>query len=64
MAKRPLDIVFYGLADASGLPVTRIGRIDALPGLRLVDAQGAPVVQHFAAFDHFRPVQPTHTPTP
>ena len=34
-------------------PVTRIGRIDAEPGLRVVDAQGAPVAQHFTSFDHF-----------
>jgi thiamine-monophosphate kinase len=30
-------------AQASGTPVTRIGRIEAEPGLRLVDAQGRPV---------------------
>lgn len=35
-------------------PVTRIGRIDAEPGLRLVDAQGQPVARRFAGFDHFR----------
>ncbi|MEO6971914.1 MAG: thiamine-phosphate kinase [Rhodoferax sp.] len=35
-------------------PVTRIGSIEARPGLRLVDAQGAPVsVQHLGSFDHF-----------
>ena len=35
-------------------PVTRIGRIEAQPGLRLVDAQGRPVsVQHLHSFDHF-----------
>jgi len=33
--------------------VTRIGRIDADTGLRIVDAQGAPVVQRFVSFDHF-----------
>jgi thiamine-monophosphate kinase len=37
--------------------VTRIGRIDQLsdklPGLRLVDAQGQPVENTFASFDHF-----------
>ncbi|VTU38237.1 Thiamine-monophosphate kinase [Variovorax sp. PBL-H6] len=38
----------------SGTPVTRIGRIEAAPGLRIVDAQGAPLVQQFAAFDHFQ----------
>ena len=34
-------------------PVTRIGRIEAEPGLRIVDARGAPVAQHFTSFDHF-----------
>ena len=40
-------------AQASGTPVTRIGRIEAEPGLRLVDALGQPVVQRYASFDHF-----------
>ena len=35
-------------------PVARIGRIEAAPGLRIVDAQGAPVAQRFEAFDHFQ----------
>lgn len=34
-------------------PVTRIGRIDAAPGLRLLDAQGQPMSGHFSSFDHF-----------
>lgn len=38
---------------ATATPVTRIGRIEARPGLRVVDAQGAPVTQRFASFDHF-----------
>ena len=38
---------------ASGTPVTRIGRIEAAPGLRIVDARGASVAQRFATFDHF-----------
>ncbi|MDH6170165.1 thiamine-monophosphate kinase [Variovorax boronicumulans] len=33
--------------------VTRIGRIDAEAGLRIVDASGAPVSQRFGSFDHF-----------
>jgi thiamine-monophosphate kinase len=33
--------------------VTRIGRIEATHGLRLVDAHGQPVPGHFASFDHF-----------
>jgi thiamine-monophosphate kinase len=38
---------------ASGTRVTRVGRIDAEPGLRLVDADGRPVAGRFAGFDHF-----------
>jgi thiamine-monophosphate kinase len=34
-------------------PVTRIGRIEAESGLRIVDAQGAAVTQRFSSFDHF-----------
>ena len=33
--------------------VTRIGRIEAEPGLRIVDAGGSPVAQRFGSFDHF-----------
>ena len=38
----------------SRTPVARIGRIEAAPGLRIVDALGAPVPQQFTAFDHFQ----------
>jgi thiamine-monophosphate kinase len=41
---------------ASATPVTRIGQIDSAPGLRLVDAQGGPVANSFASFDHFNPI--------
>ena len=34
-------------------PVTCIGRIEAEPGLRLVDAAGHPLTDTFASFDHF-----------
>ena len=37
----------------SATRVTRLGRIDAEAGLRIVDAGGAPVTQRFGAFDHF-----------
>ena len=40
-------------AQASATPVTRIGHIEAAPGLRLVDGQGQPVTRRFASFDHF-----------
>lgn len=39
---------------AAATPVARIGRIDAAPGLRLVDGTGQPVPDVFASFDHFR----------
>jgi thiamine-monophosphate kinase len=34
-------------------PVTRVGRIDADPGLRLLDAAGALLERGYASFDHF-----------
>jgi thiamine-monophosphate kinase len=40
-----------GLGSATR--VTRIGRIEADAGLRIVDATGAPVSQRFGSFDHF-----------
>ncbi len=44
------------LAAASGshTPVTRIGKIESQPGLRLVDAQNQQVNGHFHSFDHFK----------
>ncbi len=57
------ELVFTAAADRAALvhaaaadarvAVTRIGRIDAHPGLRLLDADGLPVAQRFASFDHF-----------
>lgn len=40
-------------AQASQTPVTRIGRIEAEPGLRLVDAAGQAMAGRYASFDHF-----------
>lgn len=37
----------------AGTTVTRIGHIDAAPGLRLIDAKGQPLTGHYASFDHF-----------
>ncbi|MFM9424192.1 thiamine-monophosphate kinase [Variovorax sp. GrIS 2.14] len=37
----------------SATAVTRIGHIEAAPGLRIVDARGVPLAQHFTSFDHF-----------
>jgi thiamine-monophosphate kinase len=41
-------------AERAELAVTRIGCIDAAPGMRIVDALGAPLLGRFVAFDHFR----------
>ncbi len=38
---------------AAGTPVTRIGRIEATPGLRVVDAKEQPVTGTYRPFDHF-----------
>jgi len=40
-------------ARGAGTRVTRIGRIDAEPGLRLLDGQGRAVERRYASFDHF-----------
>jgi thiamine-monophosphate kinase len=37
----------------SATPVTRIGAIDAQPGLRVLDAGGRALARRFAGFDHF-----------
>jgi len=42
-------------AQRSATPVTRIGRIESKPGLRLTDAQGKPLAHQLASFDHFGP---------
>lgn len=40
-------------AAATGTPATRIGRIDAEPGLRVLDVDGRTLERSFASFDHF-----------
>ena len=40
-------------AHQAHTPVTRIGRIEAAPGLRLLDGQGNVMPDRFASFDHF-----------
>ena len=40
-------------SNASATPVTRIGQIEAAPGLRLLDGQGNVLAHSFASFDHF-----------
>jgi thiamine-monophosphate kinase len=39
--------------DDTGTPVTRVGRIEEMPGLRLVDADGAPLDLGLRGWDHF-----------
>jgi thiamine-monophosphate kinase len=41
-------------ATGAGCAATRIGRIEAEPGLRVVDRDGLAVPTPFAAFDHFK----------
>jgi thiamine-monophosphate kinase len=40
-------------AHASGTPVQRIGRIDAVRGLRVLDGSGQPMTTSSGGFDHF-----------
>ncbi len=40
-------------AMTSHTPVTRIGAIEAEPGLRVLDAQGREITRAFDSFDHF-----------
>ena len=46
------DAVRAAAAQAA-TPVTRVGTIDTTPGLRLVDAHGAPLDLQLAGWDHF-----------
>lgn len=41
-------------ATASNTPVTRIGHIEAEPGLRLTNAQGQSLPNNYGSFDHFQ----------
>ena len=50
-AARRVDV--EAAAQASDTPVTRIGVVEALPGLRLVDGAGQAFRQRYASFDHF-----------
>jgi thiamine-monophosphate kinase len=43
----------HALASDLEVPVTRIGRITAESGLRVLDPQGQPINRRFASFDHF-----------
>ena len=43
----------HAAGAAAGVPVTRCGRIQREPGLRVHDGAGAALSSHFRAFDHF-----------
>ena len=45
--------LYERISPAHGVPVTRIGHIQADPGLRLRQAKGMPVSMRYASFDHF-----------
>jgi thiamine-monophosphate kinase len=51
------ELVFTALPGAMlpdvGVPLTRVGVIEAQPGLRVVDARGEPVAHGLRSFDHF-----------
>jgi thiamine-monophosphate kinase len=50
-ASRRSDVLAAG--DLSSTPVTRVGSIEAAPGLRLRDADGKPLDLQLTSFDHF-----------
>ena len=50
-AARHADVLAAG--SASGTPVHPIGRIDAEPGLRVIDADGTLLQNRWKSFDHF-----------
>lgn len=41
-------------AREAGVPVTRVGRIDAEPGLRVLGPEGRPLAADLHTFDHFK----------
>ena len=52
-APRQQQAAVLAAAQSSQTPVTRIGQINAEPGLRLLDDQGQPLPSIYASFDHF-----------
>jgi len=52
-APAPARAAILAAAGSVATPVTRVGVIEAQPGLRLVDAGGAPLELQLAGFDHF-----------
>jgi thiamine-monophosphate kinase len=57
-APPPLRDAVQAAAQRAGTPVTRIGSIEAAPGLRFLDGNGLPVARRFAGFDHFAAARP------
>ena len=51
-AARAADVT--AAARDAGVPVTPIGRINAAPGLQLLDRDRRPIANEFGAFDHFK----------
>ena len=47
------ELMVEQVGRASHTAVTRIGIVEAVPGVRVVDAHGTPLTQRFASFDHF-----------
>jgi thiamine-monophosphate kinase len=41
------------IASRTGLTLSRVGRVDAGPGIRLVDAEGRATIPNARSFDHF-----------
>ena len=41
-------------AQEAATPITRIGRIEATPGVRLINGRGESIRGHFPSFDHFQ----------
>jgi thiamine-monophosphate kinase len=52
-APAALRAAVQAAGDRAGVAVTRCGRIEAEPGLRVVDGGGHPLAQRFQGFDHF-----------
>lgn len=50
-AARRTDVL--AASQSCAIPVTRIGSIDDVPGLRITDANGAPLNLQVVSFDHF-----------
>ena len=42
-----------GLSSVLGLPITRVGRIEAREGMRLIDAEGRPIPVDHPGYRHF-----------